>query len=190
MFFNVNDDVASVLLFDAGVALMFIVFSTIADRERLADRILFGSATILSLVLYISWRWLDTLPDLEMTGSSLWAYLYFTFETVSVVYALGSIFILFRVSDWTPEADDAQQQLKAQSTYPSVDVFICTYNEPINILENPSSARSRWITPSSPSMCAMIRAVQRSKLIARKLGSTTLPALTTATQRRATSTMR
>jgi cellulose synthase (UDP-forming) len=135
MFFNVDDDVAGVLLFDAGVALMFIAFSTIADRERLADRILFGSATILSLVLYISWRWLDTLPDLEMTGSSLWAYLYFTFETVSVVYALGSIFILFRVSDWTPEADDAQQQLKAQSTYPAVDVFICTYNEPINILE-------------------------------------------------------
>ena len=135
MFFNVDDDVAGVLLFDAGVALMFIAFSTIADRERLADRILFGSVTILSLVLYISWRWLDTLPELEMTGNSLWAYFYFTFETVSVAYALGSVFILFRVSDWTSEADDAQQQLKAQSPYPSVDVFICTYNEPINILE-------------------------------------------------------
>jgi cellulose synthase (UDP-forming) len=135
MFFNVDDDVAGVLLFDAGVALMFIVFSRIADRERLADRILFGSITALSLVLYISWRWLDTLPDLEMTGSSLWSYFYFTFETVSVVYALGSVFILFRMSDWTAEADSAQEQLKTQGTYPSVDVFICTYNEPVHILE-------------------------------------------------------
>ena len=135
MFFNVDDDVAGVLLFDAGVALMFIAFSTIADRERLADKILFGSVTIVSLVLYISWRWLDTLPDLEMTGSSLWAHFYFAFETVSVVYALGSVFILFRMSDWASEADDAQEQLKARGTYPSVDVFICTYNEPINILE-------------------------------------------------------
>ncbi|ATU95691.1 glycosyltransferase family 2 protein [Phyllobacterium zundukense] len=143
MFFDVNDDVASVLVFDVGVALTFIVFSRIADRERLADRILFGSAAILSLVLYISWRWLDTLPDLEITGSSLWAYFYFTFETVSVVYGLGSIFILFRMSDWTREADDAQEELKALGTYPSVDVFICTYNEPINILEKSViSARS------------------------------------------------
>ncbi len=143
MFFDVNDDVASVLVFDVGVALTFIVFSRIADRERLADRIVFGSAAILSLVLYISWRWLDTLPDLEITGSSLWAYFYFTFETVSVVYGLGSIFILFRMSDWTREADDAQEELKALGTYPSVDVFICTYNEPINILEKSViSARS------------------------------------------------
>lgn len=135
MFFNVDDDLAGVLLFDLGIALMFIVFSAIADRERLADRILFGSVTILSLVLYLSWRWLDTLPDPEMTGSSLWAYFYFAFETVSVVYALGSISILFRMSDWSSEADDAQAQMKTQGAYPSVDVFICTYNEPINILE-------------------------------------------------------
>jgi cellulose synthase (UDP-forming) len=143
MFFNVDDDVASALLFDVGVALTFMVFSKVADRERLADRILFGSATILSLVLYISWRWLDTLPDLEITGSSLWAYFYVTFETVSVVYALGSVFILFRMSDWTSEADLAQEQLIAQGAYPFVDVFICTYNEPINILEKSViSARS------------------------------------------------
>ena len=135
MVFNVSDDVSVILLFDLGVALLFIVFSRLAQRERLFDRVLFGSATILSLVLYMSWRWLDTLPDLEMTGSGIWAYFYFTFEAVSVVYALGSVCILFRSSDWTAEADDAQHQLETTGQYPSVAVFICTYNEPIYILE-------------------------------------------------------
>ncbi|HTF71299.1 MAG TPA: glycosyltransferase family 2 protein [Edaphobacter sp.] len=135
MFFNVNDDVSSVLLFDLGIGLLFVVFSRLAHRDRLIDRVLFGSATILSLVLYISWRWLDTLPDLEVTGASIWAYFYFTFEAISVVYALGSVLILFRSTDWSLEADDAQKQLAATDQYPSVDVFICTYNEPINILE-------------------------------------------------------
>ncbi|WP_457302274.1 glycosyltransferase family 2 protein, partial [Phyllobacterium sp. P5_D12] len=135
MFFNVNDDVSSVLLFDLGIGLLFVVFSRLAHRDRLIDRVLFGSATILSLVLYISWRWLDTLPDVEVTGASIWAYFYFTFEAISVVYALGSVLILFRSTDWSLEADDAQKQLAATEQYPSVDVFICTYNEPINILE-------------------------------------------------------
>lgn len=135
MFFNVDSDVAGVLLFDLGIALMFIAFAKLADRERLADRILFGGITMLSLVLYLSWRWLDTLPDLELTGASLWQHVYFAFEAISIIYALGSIVILLHSSDWTKEADRRQEEMEKTGNYPSVDVFICTYNEPINILE-------------------------------------------------------
>ncbi len=135
MFFNADNDAAGVLLFDVGIGLMFIAFAKLADRTRLLDRLLFGGMTMLSLVLYLSWRWLDTLPDLELTGASLWQHGYFTFEAISIVYALGSIIILFRSSDWTNEADLRQGQMQMTGIYPSVDVFICTYNEPINILE-------------------------------------------------------
>ena len=69
MFFNADNDVAGILLFDLGIALMFIAFAKLADRNRLLDRILFGGMTMLSLVLYLSWRWLDTLPDLQLTGA-------------------------------------------------------------------------------------------------------------------------
>ncbi|MEK1889320.1 MAG: glycosyltransferase [Phyllobacterium sp.] len=135
MFFNADNDVAGVLLFDLGIGLMFIAFAKLADRNRLLDRLLFGGLTMLSLGLYLSWRWVDTLPDLELTGASLWQHVYFTFEAISIVYALGSIIILFRSSNWTKEADRRQVQLQARGHYPSVDVFICTYNEPIHILE-------------------------------------------------------
>jgi cellulose synthase (UDP-forming) len=135
MFFHFDSDLASVLLFDLGVALAFLALAALADPRNPLERVAFSIVTAASLALYLCWRLLDTLPDLEPTAESLWPYVYFSFEAISIVYAVASVLILCRTTDWTAEADAAESELAASGRYPSVAVFICTYNEPIHILE-------------------------------------------------------
>ena len=135
MFFHLDSDLTSVLLFDLGVALAFLALAALADPRNPLERVAFSIVTATSLTLYICWRLLDTLPNLEPTAESLWPYVYFSFEAISIVYAVASVLILCRTTDWTTEADDAESELAASGRYPSVAVFICTYNEPIHILE-------------------------------------------------------
>ncbi|NVD40287.1 glycosyltransferase [Ensifer sp. HO-A22] len=135
MFFHLDSDLTSVLLFDLGVALAFLALAALADPRNPVERVAFSIVTATSLALYLCWRLLDTLPDLEPTAESLWPYVYFSFEAISIVYAVASVLILCRTTDWTAEADAAESELAASGRYPSVAVFICTYNEPIHILE-------------------------------------------------------
>lgn len=135
MFFHLDSDLTSVLLFDIGVALAFLALAALADPRNPLERVAFSIVTAASLTLYLCWRLLDTLPDLEPTAESLWPYVYFSFEAISIVYAVASVLILCRTTDWTAEADAAESELAASGRYPSVAVFICTYNEPIHILE-------------------------------------------------------
>ncbi len=135
MFFRLDTDLTSVLLFDLGVGLAFLALAALTDPRNPLERIAFSIVAAASLALYLGWRVLDTLPDLEPTAESLWPYVYFCFEAISIVYAIASILILCRTTDWTTEADAAESELEESGRYPSVAVFICTYNEPIHILE-------------------------------------------------------
>ncbi|WP_312365821.1 glycosyltransferase family 2 protein [Ensifer sp.] len=135
MFFRLDTDLTSVLLFDLGVGLAFLALAALTDPRNPLERIAFSIVAAASLALYLGWRVLDTLPELEPTAESLWPYVYFSFEAISIVYAIASILILCRTTDWTTEADAAESELEESGCYPSVAVFICTYNEPIHILE-------------------------------------------------------
>jgi cellulose synthase (UDP-forming) len=83
----------------------------------------------------MAWRWRDTLPRLEPTLEALWPHVFFAFEAVAVAYTLLSIVILFRRADRSGEADAAETRLTEAGHWPAVDVFICTYNEPLHVLE-------------------------------------------------------
>jgi len=135
MLFGIENNVLEILLFDIGVALGFLAFSKLSSPDNPIDRYIFSAIVFTSLSLYLIWRAADTLPEAELTFEVVWQYIYFTFETISIVYALASIIILLRRTDRTPQANAAQQAMIATDTFPSVTVFICTYNEPLHILE-------------------------------------------------------
>lgn len=133
--FEAPQDVFAVLTIDLGILIGLLVMAGLLDRTRAADRILFGLTTAVFILCYAAWRWHDTLPRLEPGLDKLWPYLFFAFEMVAIVYTLMSIVILFRFKDRSAEADREEARLTASGAWPAVDIFICTYNEPLDVVE-------------------------------------------------------
>jgi len=111
------------------------VLARLFDPENLRDRALFGLTTAALIVIYATWRWHDTLPPLEPTVASLWPRLFFSFELIAILYTVLSILILCRSIDRTAQADAAQRRIVIDNHYPAVDVMICTYDEPLDVVE-------------------------------------------------------
>lgn len=135
MYFSSEGDIQSILYVNLVIALGAILFAMLADPKRFVDRLAFSVIMLLSLGTYIVWRAVDTLPPMEFSLEALWNYTYFTFELISVLYAIGSILILIRRTDWSAIADRGEAELEKNGDAPLVDVVICTYNEPLNVLE-------------------------------------------------------
>ncbi|SFG25280.1 glycosyltransferase family 2 protein [Methylobacterium gossipiicola] len=133
--FEAPTDVAAVLTLDLGILLGLLVMGGLLNRTSAAARILFGAVTATFIVCYALWRWHDTLPRIEPGIDKLWPYLFFAFEMVAIVYTLMSIVILFRFKNRSAEADREQAKLAASGAWPAVDIFICTYNEPLDVVE-------------------------------------------------------
>lgn len=106
-----------------------------ADRARDTDRCVFGAITATLLLVYLVWRWTQTLPEWQMTFASLWAHVFFGFEIMTITYTLISIVTLTRTSNHTPAADAGEAALRRSRSVPRVDIFIATYNEGLEILE-------------------------------------------------------
>jgi cellulose synthase (UDP-forming) len=135
MMFPTASDNMSILSIDLGILVGLLVMARLLDPQRPRDRILFGVTTAAFLILYGLWRWRDTLPEFAVSAESLWPRLFISFELIAILYTLISIVILFRSTDRTEQADAAQRVLSAADSYPAVDIFICTYDEPLEILE-------------------------------------------------------
>ncbi|GAB3625923.1 cellulose synthase [Pandoraea terrae] len=112
-----------------------LLLGMLGDRKRALDRMLFGGVTAAILVIYLGWRVNWTLPAFEFGAASLWAYVFFAFETVAITYTLLSIVVLTRSTDYTATADRAEARLRRRDDLPAVDIFIATYNEGLDILE-------------------------------------------------------
>lgn len=134
MFPTANDD-GSILTIDIGIVMGVLVMQRLLDPKRASDRILFGLTTAAFLLIYALWRWHDTLPPLSLSAQSLWPRLFILFEFIAILYTLISIVILFRYIDRSAQAEVAQRCLASENTYPAVDVFICTFDEPIEVVE-------------------------------------------------------
>jgi cellulose synthase (UDP-forming) len=134
MFPSASDD-ASILTIDIGILIGLLVMARLLDPSRIRDRILFGLTTASFLVIYALWRWHDTLPAFSLSAQSLWPRFFISFELIAILYTLISIVILFRSTDRSAQADAAQLTLAADNAYPAVDIFICTYDEPLEVVE-------------------------------------------------------
>jgi cellulose synthase (UDP-forming) len=134
MFPSASSD-ASVLTVDIGILIGLLVMARLLDPSRRRDRLLFGMTTAAFLITYALWRWNDTLPTFELSAQALWSRLFIAFESIALLYTLMSIIILVRSVDRSGQADRAQAALARESIYPAVDIFICTYDEPIEVVE-------------------------------------------------------
>ncbi|MDB5578330.1 MAG: glycosyl transferase, family 2 [Bradyrhizobium sp.] len=128
-------DNSSILSNDLGLLLGLLVMGRLLDPLQARDRILFGSTAGSLLMMYALWRWHDTLPAFTVSVQTLWEYFFFAFEALAITYTMMSIVILFRSIDRSGQADAAQDRMERQGDFPPVDIFICTYDEPLEILE-------------------------------------------------------
>lgn len=116
-----------------GLALIMIFH---ARADRASHRVLFGFLTALVLVRYVAWRLSETLPPADLGFGTLMGWVFLVFEMVSILYTLLSIQMLSRRRDNHAQADAGEAMLRKRGAdVPAVDVFICTYNEEIGVLE-------------------------------------------------------
>ncbi len=107
-----------------------------ANPKRALHRLVFGAFSGVLLLRYAIWRSTETLPDPSHGFASVWSYVFFTFEMVSLIYTLATIVVMVRRRDSRPFADAGEARLRAAGNrVPAVDVFIATYNEDLQILE-------------------------------------------------------
>jgi cellulose synthase (UDP-forming) len=133
--FETGADASSILSTDLGLGIGLLMLARLLDPLQARDRILFGLTAGSLLIVYALWRWHDTLPAFAISPQNLWQHFFFAFELLAVVYTLISIVILCRKIDRSGQADDAQHRMESQGDFPAVDIFICTYDEPLEILE-------------------------------------------------------
>lgn len=105
------------------------------DATKSKDRVLFGSIVILMLANYAYYRFESTLPAFEWTAYALWPRVYLAFEALIICYTILSIVFFFRRTDHRAAADASEKMIAEGGPAPGVDVFICTYNEDLTILE-------------------------------------------------------
>ena len=89
---------------------------------------------------YLCWRLVVTVMPVDpRTGAGLWIWIVFLFELAALVNCGITYLMLMRTSDHTAEADGHESRLRRSpaSALPRVDVFLCTYNEGLDVLEGP-----------------------------------------------------
>jgi cellulose synthase (UDP-forming) len=130
-------DLISALSVGGGFALAALLLAILLDRRRFFDRVLFTACAMLPVALYAHWRITQTLPAFDFAFEPLWARFFLAFEMLSIGYTLGAAIIMTRCSAERvrAQADAAEARLAAADAWPAVDIFICTYNEKLSVLE-------------------------------------------------------
>jgi len=170
---DISPGAEAVLMVDLGVLLGVSALVRCLDPLRAADRALFGGVTGVLILAYAAWRCAETVPRFDLTFGSLWQHVYLAFEAVAVIYTLLSIVILLRYADHSAEADAAEAELEASRRWPAVDVFICTYNEPVDVLEKSVLLARAMDYPAPGCGCSTIRGALGSRTIVPSSASAT-----------------
>jgi cellulose synthase (UDP-forming) len=101
-------------------------------------RVLVFAAVWLTVARYLEWRVVETvLPARGAWYQISWIWLCFGIELLAIADQLQLYLIFLRYTDRRKDADAHERRLRQQpaAKLPSVDVFIPTYNEPIEVLE-------------------------------------------------------
>ncbi|GBD40888.1 Cellulose synthase 1 [bacterium HR39] len=121
----------------AGIALLAVA-EALLPRERVWARALVGSLALVYLARYFLWRLSDGL-DLGPVGAVawIWAGLVLLVELLGAADFLVNLATLVARRDNRPLADRHERRLRTlpPQALPTVDVFIPTYNEGLDVLE-------------------------------------------------------
>lgn len=121
------------------LAAYFLVFALNWSRHRTWTRTLTCAVVLLVAVRYLSWRLTDTvLPIERQEGPAFWwAWLLFGVELLAFTDILLFLVAMSRYRDRSAEADGLAEAYfqRPERELPRVDVFIPTYNEPVDVLE-------------------------------------------------------
>ncbi len=117
------------------IGLLFLVKG--AGSDRLARLVLPISVTLI-VAHYLDWRWTTTLDGPGITAlDRVFILAFFAVELLALADGMILLLLLTRRRDNRPEADRHERRLAAAdpASLPAVDVFIATYNEPLEVLE-------------------------------------------------------
>lgn len=109
-------------------------------RQQTWARSLAVAMGMLVAARYLGWRFSETVrPADPTTWGGLWIWTVFLFELAAIFNCAVTYLMLTRTSDHSAEADRHEWRLRRSpaSALPRVDVFLCTYNEGIEVLEGP-----------------------------------------------------
>lgn len=123
----------------AGIILVLGFYLTVGAVPNTVNwaRTCFSILALFLGVRYINWRITETvLPYTgESTPEMIWIWLVLIVEVMIYIEVFVFLTIMSRYHPRGTEADAREILFEAQNTYPPVDVFIPTYNEPIEVLE-------------------------------------------------------
>lgn len=107
-------------------------------RDRLWARWLVVFFLIALIARYLPWRITETVLPADLTTfQGWWIVFLFAIEIVFLCDMLRQSLVHCKIVDRSAEADQAYARLSARpvESWPSVDVFIPSYNEPLDVLE-------------------------------------------------------
>lgn len=117
------------IIFACLMVFIFIFYGLAKNNKKIRGKFSYFAAFI--LILYIIWRGFFTLP-LNSIPSSVAGILLYVSEVIGLLVYMFFI-VLFHQED--KEEEEKQEELSVDETFmPSVAVFVCTYNEDINLV--------------------------------------------------------
>ena len=120
------------------VAAVFYLFVLNWPRDRTWTRALTCVFVFAVALRYLWWRLFDTVLPYPSHGPALyWVWFLFVIELLAFLDITLFLVTMSRYADRHAEADGLQAAFTSApaSTWPTVDVFIPTYNEPFDVLE-------------------------------------------------------
>ncbi|WP_439577549.1 glycosyltransferase [Elioraea sp.] len=117
------------------VGLLFLVKGAASDRLA---RVLLPAAIGLIVAHYLAWRFAATLDGPGITGlDHVFIHGFLAVELLALADGMILMLLLSRRRDNSADADRHERRLAATdpAALPAVDVFVATYNEPIEVLE-------------------------------------------------------
>jgi cellulose synthase (UDP-forming) len=90
---------------------------------------------------YIHWRYYETLPATAFTPEFIWAGLIFATEFIATIQSSFHLIMFTKLTNHTPVASSYEAKMRAldpvkdEDQFPSIDIFLPTYNESWKVLE-------------------------------------------------------
>ncbi|WP_315766190.1 MULTISPECIES: glycosyltransferase [unclassified Bradyrhizobium] len=120
------------------VAAVFFIFVLNSSRQRTWVRTITCTFVLLVSLRYLWWRFHDTVLPYPYGGLTFyWVWFLLSIELLAFAEIALFLLIMSRYVERSAEADRLQAAFTArpQEEWPTIDVFIPTYDEPIDVLE-------------------------------------------------------